>query len=89
MQIVEEFIAQIFETLKIQIWVKTKSKQPLKWVDIYLKYIFISLKNYKGNTIIWIVNIYFWNKLHYFQSFNVQNLMQIRSSFACLKHSNL
>jgi hypothetical protein len=42
LQIVEEFIAQIFETLKIQIWVKTQSKQPLKWVDIYLKYIFIS-----------------------------------------------
>jgi hypothetical protein len=30
LQIVEEFIAQIVEILKIQIWVKTQSKQSLK-----------------------------------------------------------
>lgn len=30
LQIVEEFIAQVFESLKIQIWVKTQFKKSLK-----------------------------------------------------------
>ncbi len=29
------------------------------------------------------------NRLHFLQSFNAKNLMQVESSFACLKHSNL
>jgi hypothetical protein len=33
--------------------------------------------NHKGNRIISIVKNYSWNKLHYLQSFNTRNLMQI------------
>jgi hypothetical protein len=32
---------------------------------------------------------FLWNKFHYLQNFNAQNLMQIKNPFAHLKHSNI
>jgi hypothetical protein len=45
--------------LNVHIWVKTQSKEPLKWVDIPYNCIFICLKDHKGNIIVWIVIISF------------------------------
>jgi hypothetical protein len=37
---------------------KTQSKESPKGMDIISNYIFLSLKNHKGVTIIWIVNFF-------------------------------
>jgi len=39
----------------ICLWVKSQSKEPSKWVDIFLNYIFVCLKDHKGSIIVWIL----------------------------------
>jgi len=39
-------------------WVKTKSKEPPKWVDTFLNYFFVCLKDHKWSIIVRIVIIF-------------------------------
>ncbi len=48
--------------------------------------LYIYLKNHKYNNL--DCQYIFWNRLHYLQSFNAQNLIQIKSPFVCLQYFN-
>jgi hypothetical protein len=49
----------IYYLLIFTIKVKTHSQEPPKWMDTFSNNIFVSLKNHKGNIIVWIVIIVF------------------------------
>jgi hypothetical protein len=65
-------------------WVKIQSKEPPKWMHTPQNYIFVCLKDHKGNIIVWIIikkigiisinyKVYMLKAWHKFKKLHVQN----------------
>jgi hypothetical protein len=68
----------------VKIKVKTQSKAPPKWVDIFLNYILICLKDHKWNILLWII-IFLGKYFSLIEKFTCSKLDRNKKCFCIFK----